>query len=255
MRLVTWNVNDCRAGTDQVIDQLRRIDADVICLEEAHCGGLKASDRKTARHIAAQLGMNIACSDEPEDGSDEEQVVILYSGELHDVEILQVSRRRPYGVAALIDWHGRPIRIVAVHLTSNSVRNVERFFKTGWRRIKEAQDLKNRGKQWTGDVILAGDFDAMVGMYELTLIHSRFNRAYSCDRTFPADLPMFVVDHVFYRGDLRVNHVNALATTASDHRPLVAEIQLLEPDHAQRSTSSTEVMAADVDLDALPDHS
>ena len=50
--------------------------------------------------------------------------------------------------------------------------------------------------------------------------------------TFPAALPMRALDHIFYRGDLKSDHVFAprsqLARQASDHLPLVADFELLK---------------------------
>ena len=49
--------------------------------------------------------------------------------------------------------------------------------------------------------------------------------------TFPAALPMRALDHIFYRGDVRSDHVFAprsqLARQASDHLPLIADFELL----------------------------
>ncbi len=225
MRLVSWNVHGCKAGVDNVVAQLRELKPDVICLQEVESGELDVAGEHEADRIAAALSMNHVSSAMPERGSIEEQEVILSRLPLSDVEVMRASRRRSYGVAAQVIWHGRPVRIVSIHLTSNATDDVGRFFKTGVRRMKEVWNLVHRADHWSEDTVLAGDFNCVPGMLELTTVWTRFHWASYVGPTHPSAQPVLKLDHVFYRGDLRVIGVSPRLTSASDHRPLVGTVR------------------------------
>ena len=44
--------------------------------------------------------------------------------------------------------------------------------------------------------------------------------------TFPSDTPRIKIDHILYKGDWRVLDVHSMDTQNSDHRPLMAELEL-----------------------------
>jgi endonuclease/exonuclease/phosphatase family metal-dependent hydrolase len=225
MRLVTWNVHACRAGVDKIVDQLRTLEPDVICLQEVECAGLSSPDDHEARRIAADLGMNHVSSAYPDGGTEEEQIVIMYRGALRHVEVLRASPRRCYAVAACLDWHGREVRIVAVHLTSNATDQVGRFVTTGIRRLKEADDLARRADGWKGDTILAGDFNSVPGMVELLVLSTRFRCVSHFEPTHPSDHPVLTLDHVFCKGTWKATSSGTEPSNASDHLPLVATLR------------------------------
>ena len=45
--------------------------------------------------------------------------------------------------------------------------------------------------------------------------------------TFPSDTPRIKIDHILYRGSWKVENVYSIDTQNSDHRPLIAELELL----------------------------
>ena len=45
--------------------------------------------------------------------------------------------------------------------------------------------------------------------------------------TFPSDTPRIKIDHILYKGDWRVLDVRSMDTQESDHRPLIAELELV----------------------------
>ena len=59
LRIVTWNIHECESGVAAIADELARLDADVICLQEAvrsRPGGRQADQ---AREIADRRGMDM----------------------------------------------------------------------------------------------------------------------------------------------------------------------------------------------------
>ncbi|HEY4106304.1 MAG TPA: endonuclease/exonuclease/phosphatase family protein, partial [Polyangiaceae bacterium] len=80
-------------------------------------------------------------------------------------------------------------------------------------------------------VVLGGDLNDVWGSLGPRYLQpAGFGRAGTLINTFPAALPMRPLDGVFVRGDLRARHASVprtkLAKQASDHLPLIADLDL-----------------------------
>ena len=79
------------------------------------------------------------------------------------------------------------------------------------------------------DLILAGDFNCTPRSATYRRLCDPLNAAVSRARTWPALLPIFHLDHIFFRGALRVGTSGAWlggpARIASDHLPVVAAFE------------------------------
>ncbi|MHB1192947.1 MAG: endonuclease/exonuclease/phosphatase family protein [Longimicrobiales bacterium] len=76
--------------------------------------------------------------------------------------------------------------------------------------------------------ILMGDMNAGPGQEELAPLFARLRDAWAGQsdpgNTIPVDAPTNRIDYVFLAGPLRAVSARVLDTTASDHRPVVAEL-------------------------------
>lgn len=231
LRVVTWNVHACRAGVDRIAADLRRLEADVVCLQEVTSGQLDSPEANAVERLARALDMRCVCTPAPAAGTKEEQMAILARGKLDGTEYLEANTGRRYGISAETELaDGSAVRLVCVHMTSNApFVQFGRFLATGGRRLKETDDLARRLREWDEDVILAGDFNATPVMLEHATLRSRARWAVSLEPTFPAVGSMLQLDHVFVKGrGLRPGLVVAEATDASDHRRLLADIRLTD---------------------------
>lgn len=227
LRVVTWNVHACQAGVDQIVAQIRELNPDVVCLQEVESGLLGSPGIDEASQIARGLGMYYVCTPHPEKGTKEEQIAIFARGELDDPVYLENGTGRRYGLSAELELRDdSEIRIVAIHLTSNSTSDIGRFLVTGFRRLREVSDLVRRIDGWDGDTIMVGDFNAVPGMVEHAAIATRMSWAGRLGPTYPNHAPRLPLDHVFLKGNLRPASVLSVKTEASDHRPLMATIRL-----------------------------
>src|SRR5690606_11399694 len=80
-------------------------------------------------------------------------------------------------------------------------------------------------------IVLAGDLNDVWGTLGPRYLYpAGFRRAGELSNTFPAWMPVRPLDGVFVRGDLRARACNCpkleIAKSASDHLPLVAELDL-----------------------------
>lgn len=226
LTLVSWNVHHCEAGVDAVAAALQSVGPDVICLQETKSGRWTLDGVHQGERIAERLSMRQFSSDEELVEDHEEQASLLYHGELRDTELLKAGNGRAYGVTAVIDWEGMPIRVVCLHLTDNSLADPVWFFRTGWHRLREVADLARRLDRWKGEIIVAGDFNAIPGMPEHLIMASRLLWVPFIHPTHPTALPLLCLDHVYHARGLHVGSLEIRSSSASDHLMVIARVQV-----------------------------
>lgn len=169
MLIATYNIWDSEEGMPlrltQIIDEIRRLDADIVCLQEAADG--------RQREIAKQCGYPYSCSALSGIGADwayrEENVVGKPDAGRQDTAAdeksimescegivilsrypLSAMRCYPYGVAALIQAGAKKIQLINVHLPWNGARKRERAI---------ANIVEQTERTQADYTILAGDFN------------------------------------------------------------------------------------------------
>jgi len=229
LRVVTWNVHGCAAGLTPVVEELRRLDADVICLQEAEVGTTHTGGVDQADTIARQLGMHhYAAGSELTDGGGQ-CMAILYRHELCDPGDLDAGTGRIYGVTAVIEWQGRSLHIASVHLTSTHRRELKHAVQTTGSRLEEATDLAHRAEEWSAGYIIAGDLNSFPGMPAYDALARRFPRSATTQPTYPSSAPTVSIDQIFCSPGLHMEQPVVGDTMASDHLPVVAEIARPKP--------------------------
>jgi len=81
----------------------------------------------------------------------------------------------------------------------------------------------------SGKRILLGDMNCQPGSEPLNMLNGLMNRCHSNEKTYPADQPERIIDHVYYApGEgLRCSSFSVIPEkVASDHRPVVAHFRL-----------------------------
>lgn len=225
LRVVTWNIHGCATGIDGVVEELRKIDADVICLQEAEVGTTHAEGADQAALIAERLGMQqYSAGSRFAEGEGEQRMAILSRSKLEQTGPLDAGTGRIYGVAAVTRWNGRPLRVASIHLTSTYRLDLRHAAETSRARFKEASDLAGRLKKWTEDVVVAGDLNAVPGSPEHVALSANLKRVPTTQPTFPGDRPRLSIDHVYLSDGLRAQRWTIRDSPASDHRPVVVEL-------------------------------
>ena len=92
-------------------------------------------------------------------------------------------------------------------------------------------NVRLRGGGEYGNAVIAGDLNDIWGMLGRRILHpAGFRGSQGTIRTFPAYAPVRPLDGLYIKGDLElVNLMSSrlkLARQASDHLPLVADLQL-----------------------------
>jgi endonuclease/exonuclease/phosphatase family metal-dependent hydrolase len=117
-----------------------------------------------------------------------------------------------------------PVRLVATHLQHDS----------DVARLAQARHLAGVASASPEPVVLLGDLNAEPGAPELAPLTSVLIDAWTIAgegdrRTFPAHRPRLAIDHVLVSPAIGVDAVTVVPSTASDHRPLVADLGLAPP--------------------------
>lgn len=238
LRVMSYNIH-VGIGMDKKLD-LRRI-ADVINRERPDLVGLQEVDRGVERtgrideivELARLTGMEYAFAPN-----------LRYQGGWYGVAVLsrlpilatehrryanlRETERRGFIRVEVATASGQRLDFVTTHLDYQ--------YEDG--RLFETQQLMKALEATKTPLIIVGDFNDEPAGSSYRLMLTRFadawvseSRAASNDLavagTYPADKPVKRIDYIFYsnNGLLRAKRARVINTLASDHRPLVAEME------------------------------
>lgn len=242
-RVVSYNIHH-GAGLDERIDLeriarvLRRLDADVIALQEVDSVVTRSNGVDQAARLGELLGMNHAFG-----------AFMDYQGGRYGMAILSrcaIRRVNPVrlpdgneprvALAVELDAAGGPLTLVDVHFD---------WVDDDAFRFAQAQRVARFLDSLATPYILAGDFNDRPHTRTLALFRERAREAAKMSEqrfTFSADDPNREIDYVFVSGADRWTVVDVDVveeTVASDHFPVVAEL-VLRREATARVVSSVE---------------
>jgi endonuclease/exonuclease/phosphatase family metal-dependent hydrolase len=235
---MTYNVHSC-VGTDgdrsiariaQVISDAR---ADIVALQELDHQRVRSQRTHQAEAIARELSMdfhfNPALRIADEEYGDailsRYPIEMVHAGELPGVAPRWCREARgALWVNALAE--GAAWQVINTHF---GLGRAERF--------DQARELL--GDEWIraaalrGPVILCGDFNSQAGGRVQRLLASHLQDAQGTRHrsTYPSRFPLLCLDYIFVGKGVRVHSIevvrNSLTRVASDHLPVVAEVELV----------------------------
>jgi endonuclease/exonuclease/phosphatase family metal-dependent hydrolase len=228
LRVLAYNVKH-GLGLDGAIDLeriaalIRALDVDVVTLQEIDAGCARSGGVDQARALGELCGM------QPRFGP-----FMDYDGGQYGMALLSrlpivatTNVRLPDGAEPRTALEARirtpgagpEVIVTSVHL-----------YRTEEERLAQARVLRERYAGARLPVILAGDFNSQRGSSVMELLEEEwFNPPKRGQpNTFPADAPEREIDFVLVRGldrDAVVLHEVVPETVASDHRPILIEIE------------------------------
>lgn len=227
LRVASYNIHQCvgadgRRLPDRVAEVLAEIAADVVALQEVDARPGAASDSMQMQHLASRLGLHAFAGPTilRHDGHYGNALLTRHPVlDLRHVD-LTVYRREPRAaIDADLDAGGRAVRVIATHLG----------LLPGERRFQARRLLELLSADSDVPVILCGDINEWFGIGRpLRWLNRRLGPC-SRLRTFPAAFPVFALDRVWATRATLVRaavHASATARQASDHLPLVAELEI-----------------------------
>ena len=222
VRVLVYNVRGFRDGLNRVVDVVAQVQPDVAVLNET-------GSRRALRRFAKGLEMQVASDPRSPFARRVKDAVLVRPPwrilEHRQHRFARTDHLYPRGaLLAQIDRAGRRAWVVSVHL---GLRPVERR-----RNVEELADLV---RDIRDPVVIGGDCNELPQGRAIAFLAERFRDAWLlggdvAGETFPASDPTARIDYVFVSEGIRVERVlvpdGELVRSASDHRPVVAELTL-----------------------------
>jgi endonuclease/exonuclease/phosphatase family metal-dependent hydrolase len=244
IRVLTYNVHTCvgmdgRLSPRRIARVIAQCDPDVVALQECDVRRWRTGGIDQVQEIANELKMHFHFHPAMRFAEEEygDAVLSYHPMRLVRAAALPGIKDRPTLEPRGAMWvrlsvAGREVNLVNTHLGLSS-------------RERLAQVEALLGDQWLGHpdcqepLILCGDFNSLPGsppyrrlLSQLSDAQLQLNGDHRPFRTWFSHYPIGRIDHVFLRGNLKVIAIEVprtdLIRTASDHLPLVAEIQLTD---------------------------
>ncbi|QTD96541.1 endonuclease/exonuclease/phosphatase family protein [Streptomyces cyanogenus] len=242
LRVATYNIH-AGAGQDNVFDldrtaaAIRDLDADVVGLQEVDVHwGARSDFTDEARELAGRLRMRVFFApiyDLPPatPGGERRQygVAVLSRFPVRGAwnhEITRLSTQTPDPVPApapgfaevTVKVRGTSVHVYATHLDYRTDPSVRRA---------QVDDMLAVLAEDRGPKVLLGDFNAEPAAPELAALWGPLtDAAPGGGKTYPAVDPVRRIDLVTVSPDVAVTGAHESGTTASDHRPVVADLLL-----------------------------
>jgi endonuclease/exonuclease/phosphatase family metal-dependent hydrolase len=238
LRVLTWNIHKGIGGVDRRYDPFRVIaliehySPDLALLQEVAHELPRANHHNQAELLAEALGMrHFAFHPEHQFAAGGYGNLILSKWPLSHVEHVDLTigtrKRRGLLKARIRHKNGRHMRSLLVYNMHLGLAGSERGEQL--KRFLSCHPFA--GVHHRTPLIVGGDFNDLWGTLGRRFLEPEgLVRIGPLVNTFPAALPLRPLDALFVRGDLRLRHWHAarmeLASVASDHRPIVADVDL-----------------------------
>ena len=227
LRIATYNVHSC-VGTDgrcdpkrtaEVIQELR---ADVVALQEMTYPADMAIETRTPFVLPALADYECALGPTHVRRHHQFGNVLLSRFPIRELSRIDISahRREPRGALhVVLDAHGAELHVLATHLG------------LGWgeRRVQVERIITAVGQIAGGLLAVVGDFNDWLPGRSLVHVLDKCLGSAGAPRSFPARWPLIALDRVWVQRARVVSveaHASALARRASDHLPVVAELEI-----------------------------
>jgi len=241
LRIMTYNVHGCvgmdgRLSPRRIARVISQYEPDIVALQELDVGRERSGGHDQAMLIAEILNMDHHFHASMQLAEEQFGDAILSSYPMRLVKKCRLSEEKRFSfleprgaIWVEIDFHGAYIHIINTHLGLNPK---ERLLHT--RELLGKDWLQN--SKCNGPVILCGDFNAFPGsrvlnLFQNTLVNVQKQAGWIRHRsTWFGRFPFACLDYIFVGPGFEVNQVqigdSVLARLASDHRPLLTEINI-----------------------------
>jgi endonuclease/exonuclease/phosphatase family metal-dependent hydrolase len=230
LRIATYNVHACvgrdgRHDPDRVATVIAELNADVVALQEFTYPASVALETRIP--VVLTTLDSYVCALGPTRQRTRQTVTECFGNallsrhpivEVHRID-LSMERREPRGaLAATIDAGGAPLHVLATHL---GLRIHERRFQ-----VRQIMDYLDSVRDTS--VVVLGDFnDWLPGRSAAQVLDRRMGRPPRL-ATFPVAWPLVALDRIWVHPKAALRRISVHATPnarlASDHLPVVAEI-------------------------------
>src|SRR5690606_24189129 len=246
IRVMTFNIHhgedlEGELSLDRIADLIARHDVDIVALQEVDSHWAERSAfADQPRELAERLGLDVFFAPiydrDPEPPREERRRYGL--AVLSRLPILSKSNlelARPTIEDDVMRLPGCPAVTLDAGAPPPPARNPQLAYRAdpALRRTQIAETLEVV-EDVDGPTSLLGDLNARPDAAELEPLFARLNDAWEMAGdgdgfTFPADAPDRRIDYILVSGDIRVDSITVVPSTASDHRPVIAVLSIGAP--------------------------
>jgi endonuclease/exonuclease/phosphatase family metal-dependent hydrolase len=233
LRVMTYNIHvgvgmDKKLDLQRIAEVINVVHPDLVGLQEVDRGVKRTEGKDEIAELAKLTAMNYAFAHNLDYQGGQYGVAILSRYPIKQIDHRKYENRREAERRGLIrveiEFAGRTINFVTTHLDYQ--------FEDG--RLFETEQLLKFLEGVKGPLIVVGDFNdepggdayklMLTGFEDAWIIAKIKERGLSC----PADNPAKRIDYIFTRSSdrLGVKRPRIVTTLASDHLPVVADIQI-----------------------------
>lgn len=239
LKVMTYNIHHAnppaqpdKIDIQDIVDIIKEQNPDLIALQEIDVNTERTGPVNEAKEIARQLDMQYFFGK-----------AIDYEGGEYGVAILSkfpMSDQKIDKLPTVEETHGEPRTLTSAKISLPSGEDI--IFgcthldaqHADTNRLLQIQKIVSLAKEWKEPAIIAGDFNDVPDSKVIQILDSYFQRTCSdCPFTIPADKPDKTIDFIAFHPSESFSvskHTVLNETTASDHRPVVAEINILQKD-------------------------
>ncbi|MCO6047329.1 endonuclease/exonuclease/phosphatase family protein [Aeoliella sp. ICT_H6.2] len=238
VKLLTYNIHKGIGGIDRkyrlerVMDVLRHHDPDIALLQEVDEGVPRSRGDRQVELLREELGYadsafqaNVRLRQGHYGNAILSRFPLSQKSDI-DLTVRPKKRRRALVAHARLasGQHTRTLVVASLHL---GLADFERRIQL--RRLLQHDAIAHH--HGNTPMIVGGDFNDVWGrLGKRLMLPGGFQAASGKVRTFPARLPLRALDAIYFRGDIALDHAFAgstqLCREASDHRPLVAHLNV-----------------------------
>lgn len=228
LRVATYNVHSCvgvdrRRDPERIARVIEELDADVVALQEFAYPSDIAVESTDPRTVTSLADYHCALGPTRKHKDQSFGNVLLTRHPIRSLERIDLSssRREPRGaLEATIDLGDETLHVLATHLGLD----------LGERRVQVGKLVERLVARGAALSAVLGDFNDWVPGRSVVRALEDLIGPSAKPRSFPSTYPLLALDRIWVhpRHALRsiVAHSSALARRASDHLPVVAEIEL-----------------------------
>jgi len=230
LRVMTYNMHsgrgvDDRYDLERIADVIRSYAPDLVALQEVDHGRARTSADDQSELLGTQLGMQAHFAPTLEHGTERYGIATLTR--LPTLEVRKIFlpahahlRSEPRcALATRHTWDGGDLEMINTHLST--------LFR------ERPGQVAAIAAAYAGEaLVIAGDFNCTPLSPAYRFLRRGLRSATWMARPWPSYAPIAPIDHILFRGRLGLIHGEAWrggpARAASDHLPVVAELEHLE---------------------------
>lgn len=230
LRVATYNIAGGRLGLFRVLGTLREMEADLVGLQEVWRSPDGGAEGDQTGVISRAIGLRyLAYGAHGMAKVPEEGLALVSRFPLSEVTVVPTPPGRRVLLRAVAHTPRGRLTVLVVHLRGVGVATGARRARyISQRRVeatlaaREAREAARSG----GPVVLLGDLNAGPGSETMRILTRPLTDACGTEagKTWPSGLPLFRLDHILHSPPLRSLGCRVVLSTASDHRPVMAEI-------------------------------